>query len=106
LNGRLDEPGVYETGGRFTAFGGRSTRTLAVNNATVRYTDAMGKVEKIEREIQDLSPDEMTELREWFAAFDAEAWDRQFEADVHAGKLDALAETALKAHESGRTTKF
>ncbi|MGH6994891.1 MAG: hypothetical protein ACREVC_11025 [Burkholderiales bacterium] len=66
----------------------------------------MGKVEKIEREIQDLSPDEMTELREWFAVFDAEAWDRQFETDVHAGKLDALADTALKAHESGRTTKF
>lgn len=66
----------------------------------------MGKVEKIEREIQDLSPKEMTELREWFAAFDAEAWDRQFEADVRAGKLDALAEEALKAHASGRTTKF
>jgi hypothetical protein len=66
----------------------------------------MGKVEKIEREIQGLSPDEMTELREWFAAFDAEAWDRQFEADVRAGKLDALAEKALKAHASGRTTKL
>ncbi len=73
---------------------------------SVRYTGDMGKVEKIEREIQDLSPEEMTELREWFAAFDAEAWDRQLEADVHAGKLDALAEQALKAHASGRTTKF
>jgi hypothetical protein len=72
----------------------------------LRYTGVMGKVEKIEREIQDLSAEEMTELREWFAAFDAEAWDRQFEADVRAGKLDALAEKALKAHESGRTTKF
>lgn len=66
----------------------------------------MGKVEKIEQQIQDLSPEEMSELREWFAAFDAEAWDRQFEADVHTGKLDALGEQALKAHGSGRTTKF
>ena len=66
----------------------------------------MGKVEKIEREIKDLSPEEMTELREWFAAFDAEAWDRQFEADVRAGKLDALAEQALKAHAAGQTTKL
>lgn len=66
----------------------------------------MGKVEKLEREIQDLSPEEMTELREWFAAFDAEAWDRQFEADVRAGKLDALADQALKAHASGQTTKL
>ncbi len=66
----------------------------------------MGKVEKIEREIQDLSPEEMTELREWFAAFDAEAWDRQFDSDVRAGKLDALAEKALEAHASGRTSKL
>jgi hypothetical protein len=73
---------------------------------SVRYTGEMGKVEKIEREIKDLSPEEMTELREWFAAFDAEAWDRQFEADVRAGKLDALAEQALKAHATGQTTKL
>lgn len=66
----------------------------------------MGKVEKIEQQIQNLSPEEMAALREWFAAFDAAAWDRQFEADVHAGKLDALAEQALKAHASGETTKF
>ena len=66
----------------------------------------MGKVEKIEQQIKDLSRGEMTELREWFAGFDAEAWDRQFEADVHAGKLDALGKRALRAHASGKTTKF
>lgn len=66
----------------------------------------MGKLEKIEREIKDLSPEEMAQLREWFAAFDAEAWDRKFEADVRAGKLDALAAEALKAHASGATTKL
>ncbi|MGH9809033.1 MAG: hypothetical protein ACRD9W_17580 [Terriglobia bacterium] len=72
----------------------------------MRYTGEMGKVEKIEREIKDLSHEEMTELREWFAAFDAEAWDREFEADVRAGKLDALADQALKAHATGQTTKL
>jgi hypothetical protein len=36
----------------------------------------MGKLENIERQIKDLSPQEIAELREWFAAFDAEAWDR------------------------------
>ena len=50
----------------------------------------MGKVEQIERQIKDLSAEEMVELREWFAAFDAEVWDRKFEADVRAGKLDAV----------------
>jgi len=66
----------------------------------------MGKLDNIERQIKDLSPQEMAELREWFAAFDAEAWDRQFEADVRAGKLDAPAEKALKADASGATTKL
>ncbi|MBI3694830.1 MAG: hypothetical protein HY238_08330, partial [Acidobacteria bacterium] len=49
----------------------------------------MGKVDSIENQIQELSPEELATLREWFAKFDAEAWDRQFEADVKAGKLDA-----------------
>ena len=66
----------------------------------------MGKVERIEQQIKDLSEEELAQLREWFAAFDAEAWDRQFEADAHAGKLDALGEQALKSHTAGRTTKL
>jgi hypothetical protein len=66
----------------------------------------MGKVERIEQQIQDLSAEELTKLREWFAAFDAEAWDRQFEADVNAGKLDALGQQALKAHAAGKTKKL
>ena len=66
----------------------------------------MGKLENLERQIKELSPQEMAKLREWFAGLDAEAWDRQFEADVRAGKLDALAEKALKAHASGTTTKL
>ena len=70
------------------------------------YTVGMGKVEKIEQQIKQLSEDELARLREWFAAFDAEAWDRQFEADVSAGKLDVLGEKALKAHAAGKTTKL
>jgi hypothetical protein len=77
-----------------------------------RYTGSeslrfdMGKVEKIEREIRELTREELAELREWFAAFDADAWDRQIEADTRAGKLDALAEEALKAYEAGKTKKL
>ena len=66
----------------------------------------MTKVEAIEHQIRQLSPDEISALREWFAAFDAEAWDRQIESDVRAGKLDALAEKALKAHAAGAATKL
>jgi hypothetical protein len=66
----------------------------------------MSKVEQLERAIKDLSPDELTDLRRWFAEFDAQAWDRQLEADVKAGKLDTLAEKALRAHAAGETTSI
>lgn len=62
----------------------------------------MNKVEKIGREIQEFSPDELAAFRRWFQEFDAEAWDRQIEGDIQTGKLDALAEAALKAFASGR----
>lgn len=55
----------------------------------------MTKIEIIERQIKELSREELAEFRAWFAEFDAELWDRQFEADVKAGKLDALADRAL-----------
>jgi len=38
----------------------------------------MGKAEDVAKQIQQLSPDELTELRRWFAEFDAQLWDRQF----------------------------
>ena len=66
----------------------------------------MEKVEKIEREVQEFSPQELARFRQWFAAFDAEAWDRQFEEDVAAGKLDVLADRALRDHAQGKSTKM
>ena len=66
----------------------------------------MTKIEIIERQIKELSREELAEFRAWFAEFDGELWDRQFEADVKAGKLDALAEAALRDHRSGLSTKL
>ena len=66
----------------------------------------MSNVESIEGRIKELSPEELTAFREWFIQFDAEAWDRQFEVDVKAGKLDSLAERALRDHAAGRSTKL
>ncbi|NEP78463.1 MAG: hypothetical protein F6K39_09890 [Okeania sp. SIO3B3] len=61
-------------------------------------------VEEIERAVSQLSPEELAVFRTWFAEFDAEAWDRQFETDVAAGKLDTLAEEALQDLREGRCT--
>lgn len=66
----------------------------------------MSRVENLERQIQQLSPDELAEFRRWYAQFDADLWDRQFELDVKSGKLDALAEKALRAHAAGQSTKL
>jgi hypothetical protein len=64
----------------------------------------MSRVQQIESEIQRMSPEELSVFRAWFAEFDADAWDRQFELDVKAGKLDDLAARALRDHESGHST--
>ncbi len=66
----------------------------------------MTKIEIIERQIKELSREELAQFRAWFAEFDGELWDRQFEADVKAGKLDALAEQALRDHLAGQSTKL
>lgn len=64
----------------------------------------MSKVESIEQQIKALSPEELAQLRAWFAEFDWALWDRQLERDAAAGKLDALAEKALRDHAAGKTT--
>jgi hypothetical protein len=66
----------------------------------------MSRVEQIESQIEELSEDELRAFREWFANFDAQVWDQQFEADVKAGRLDRLGERALRDHASGRSTKL
>jgi hypothetical protein len=65
----------------------------------------MSKIEAIEKEIQELSEEDLARFRQWFAEFDAELWDRQLERDVAAGKLDAFAKKALEEHSQGKTTK-
>ena len=64
----------------------------------------MSKVEQLEQQIQTLSPEELAQFRAWFAEFDWEMWDRQLERDVASGKLDELAEKALRDHASGKST--
>ena len=66
----------------------------------------MGKVNDLEHQVQGLSADELAAFRRWFAEFDAGAWDRQFESDAKAGKLDAFAERAREAHAAGKSSKF
>ena len=66
----------------------------------------MQSVKNIERQIQQLSANELAAFRLWFAEFDAELWDRQFDSDVASGRLDGLASDALRAHATGESTEL
>ena len=64
----------------------------------------MNRIESIEGQVKSLSLEELKAFRDWFAGFDAEVWDAQIEADAKNGKLRALADRALRDHESGRSS--
>lgn len=63
----------------------------------------MSRLEQIETQISSLSADELAEFRQWFAEFDAEAWDRQIERDLADGKLDDVIAGAEEDLKRGRT---
>lgn len=64
----------------------------------------MSTVQEIQEAVSQLPLEDLTAFRLWFAEFDAALWDRQFEADVAAGRLDQLAEEALQDLREGRCT--
>jgi len=66
----------------------------------------MTKVQKLEREVQELCHAELAAFRDWFRQYDSDEWDRQIEKDVRAGKLESLAEEAIAEHKAGRTDEL
>jgi hypothetical protein len=64
----------------------------------------MSTVHQIEDAVRQLSADDRAAFRAWFAEFDANEWDRQFETDVAAGKLNWLVEEAQQDLRAGRCT--
>ena len=62
----------------------------------------MNTVSEIEAAIQRLSANDLEAFRVWFSEFDAAQWDRQIEQDVAAGRLDELADEALRDLDVGR----
>lgn len=64
----------------------------------------MSTIHEIQTAVSELSPQELSMFRAWFVEFDAEAWDQALEQDVAAGRLDALAEEAVRDLREGRCT--
>ncbi len=61
-------------------------------------------VGEIESAVERLPSDQLAAFTKWFEDFVADAWDRKFEEDVVAGKLDHLAKQADEDFEAGRCT--
>jgi hypothetical protein len=61
-------------------------------------------VQQLEAAVSNLSREELAAFRKWFMQFDAQIWDKQFEEDAAAGRLDKLAEEAIADLKEGRTT--
>ena len=61
-------------------------------------------IEELELVVSRLAEDELALFSRWFDEFRAEQWDRQIEADIPAGKLDAAGQRADNDFESGRCT--
>lgn len=64
----------------------------------------MTKLEQIENSVSALSDEELKAFAEWFAELQWQRWDRQFEANVKAGRLDRFAEEARADIRAGRTS--
>jgi hypothetical protein len=58
----------------------------------------MNRLESVEVQVKQLTAEELRAFREWFTHFDADAWDHQLATDAQSGKLDALADRALRHH--------
>lgn len=60
-------------------------------------------IQEIETAVTQLTPQQLADFRAWFTEYDAQRWDDQLAADVAAGRLDALANEALRDLREGRT---
>ncbi len=69
--------------------------------------DTVAEIEEIKTVLSKMSREKLSIFRRWFIEeFDADAWDSQFEDDVLSGRLDALAEEAIRDFEEGRCTEI
>ena len=61
-------------------------------------------VEELQAAVAQLPAEELDRFSAWFAEFLAEQWDRQIEADILAGRLDAAGRRADEDFQAGRCT--
>ncbi|XZE33703.1 hypothetical protein SH501x_004498 [Pirellulaceae bacterium SH501] len=58
-------------------------------------------LDELKELVSQLPRVEFNEFREWFLRFEGEHWDEQLEIDIASGRLDSLAQVALKNFRDG-----
>lgn len=71
-----------------------------------QVSSTMTEITEIKDAITQLPPQQLAELRKWFDEWEADEWDRQIEADIQAGRLDHLADKAIRSYEAGNCTEL
>jgi hypothetical protein len=64
----------------------------------------VSRVQQIADQLRTFSGAELRELRAWLDAYADQIWDEEFEAEVAAGRWDALAGKALRDHREGSSS--
>ena len=61
----------------------------------------MSTLDEIEKAVATLSPDDLARFRAWFQEFESRQFDERIERDAQSGRLDGLAEEALRDYRLG-----
>ena len=61
-------------------------------------------MEELQAAVAQLPAEELDRFSHWFEEFLADQWDRQIEADILAGRLDAAGRRADEDFDAGRCT--
>ena len=62
----------------------------------------MSALERLEKLVLQLSPDDLAKFRAWFVELEHQLWDEQIEADTAAGKLDHIVAEAKAEFKAGK----
>lgn len=60
--------------------------------------------EKLRNSVTQLPTEVLASFSQWFEEFMADRWDRQIDADILAGRLDAAGQRADEDYKAGRCT--
>ena len=63
-------------------------------------------IQELEQAVTELPPKELARFRTWFDEFDAQVWDKQWEADAESGKLETIAERALNDYRADKAKEI